>query len=97
MEVERGTPLGEILQRKVETGSLGTTEEELEALAMARLEEILKRYPPDKPIVASLTVPPRVYTARELLEEIRRKTRVGRRLIEAEKRRAEKLVRLRPW
>ena len=83
-EVERGTPTGEYLQRKLESGSLGTTEEELYRLALIRLKEILKRYPPNKPVIATLTYPPKALTPQEIIKEVEEGTPLGRKLVEAE-------------
>jgi len=84
-EVERGTTIGARLQSMVEAGRLGTTTLEEEKLAKIRLREILSRFPPEKPIVATLGIPEKVYTARELLQEIEMQTVSGKRWIEAEK------------
>ena len=94
LEVERGTQLGEYLQRKVESGSLGTTQEELKNLALIRLKMILSKYPPNTPLVASLTYPPKVYTAEELLKQIEENTPIGKRFIEAEQKHALNLLSL---
>lgn len=94
LEVERDTPLGRILQAKIEAGSLGTTPEEVENLAKIRLLEVLRRLPPDAPVVGTLGYPPRAYTARELIELIVRGEGIGRKLIETEKRRMQRLVRV---
>jgi len=83
-EVSRGTPLGERLQAMVETGRLGTTMAEVESLAKLRLKELLSRLPPDKPIVATLGIPEKTYTPRELLREIEMQTEAGRQWVEAE-------------
>lgn len=94
MEVERGTQLGEYLQRKVEMGSLGTTKEELKNLALIRLKMILSKYPPNTPLIASLTYPPKVYTAQELLKELDKGTPIAERLIQTEEKHALDLLKL---
>jgi len=94
-EVMRGTPLGEILQRYVETGSIGTTREEEYMLALTRLREVLRRYSPDRPIIATLTIPPRTLTPSDILREVESRTPLGMRFVEAELEHARRLLRLR--
>ena len=94
-EVERGTPLGSRLQSIVEAGYLASTLEEEERLAKLRLLQILSRHPPDKPIVVAIGAPQsRVYTARQLMEEISRQTPVGKQWIESEIKRMRMLMAL---
>lgn len=86
-EVERGTAVGARLQALIEAGRFGTTAEQELALAKIRLKELLAKFPPDKPIVATIgtpELPGRAYTPRELLEEIQRQTPRGRQWIQAE-------------
>lgn len=94
-EVRRGTALGERLQMAVESGALGASPREEEELAKLRLRAILSRYPPDAPIVATLGLPGRVYTARELMEEVEGGTGVGAQWVRAELERCRVLLRLR--
>jgi len=94
-EVERGTPVGEYLQRKLEEGSYGTTPEEEYRLAMIRLEQILRKYPPDKPVIGVLSARPIVLTPAQLLREIREGTPLGRMFVEAELRHVKRLLRVR--
>ena len=84
-EVMRGTPLGEKLQGMLEAGRLGTTLSDLYRLAKLRLRELLKRYPPDKPIVGVIAGEGEyVLTAGELLRHVEEETSIGRAWIENE-------------
>jgi len=83
-EVMRGTKVGKHLQGKVEAGELGTTSQEEYYLALLRLKQILSRYPPNKPILASLTYPPQLYTPQQLINAIERGTPLGKRLVNTE-------------
>jgi hypothetical protein len=86
-EVERGTPLGARLQALIESGRTGTTFEDEKALAKVRLKQILAKYPPEKPIVATLgtaELPGKVYTTQELMEEIEKETSRGMQWIQAQ-------------
>jgi hypothetical protein len=91
-EVRRNTPTGARLQALIESGRYGTTPQEEAELAKRRLVEILRKYPPGKPVVGTLGG--KAYTPEELIREIESETETGRRLIEAEKSRMQKLVRL---
>ena len=93
MEVQRGSPLGERLQVLVEAGRLGTTALEEIQLAKVRLRELLQRMP-EKPIIATLTVPPRTFTPRQLLREIELETPVGRQWIQAELQHVRRILQL---
>jgi len=84
-EVQRATPLGARLQALVEAGRFGTTPTEEEALLKTRVRMILERMPPDKPVIATLGIPSKVYTPRDLISEVERQTETGRKLMEAEK------------
>lgn len=95
MEVERGTPVGEYLQRKLEVGSYGTTPEEEYHLAMIRLEQILRKYPPNKPIVGVLSYPPYELTPEDLLNEIRNRTELGKMFVRAELEHVRRLLKVR--
>jgi len=93
-EVERGTQLGAVLQRMVETGaaSLSQSEEE-EELAKMRLRQLLSR---SSAIYARLSdTGAEVYTPQQILEEIERGSPIGRQWIEAEKSIIRKLLMLR--
>lgn len=92
-EVLRGTPLGEKLQALIESGRLGTTEREMLTLAKLRLIKVLEALPPDKPVVATLTFPPKALTARQLINEIKRETPLGKTWIQGELRQMKMLVR----
>jgi len=94
-EVRRGSTIGKVLQSKIERGSFGTTPEEARNLAIIRLRQVLSRYPPDKPIIATLTFPPRTYTPSELIREIESGSRIGNRFIDAEINHVKRLVNLR--
>jgi hypothetical protein len=90
-EVRRNTPTGARLQALIESGRYGSTPQEEAELAKRRLIEILRRYPPGKPVVGTLG---RMFTPEELIREIESETETGRRLIEAEKSRMQRIVRL---
>jgi hypothetical protein len=97
-EVERGTPLGARLQALIESGRFGTSAMDEAALAKLRLIQVLSRYPPDRPLVATLgspQLPGRAYTPKELIEEIRAETPRGMQWIRAEAEHMRRLVRLR--
>jgi len=86
-EVQRGTATGMKLQSLIESGRFGTPIGQETALAILRLKQRLSRYPPEKPIVATLgtpQLPGKVYTAQELIEEIQRQTPRGIQWIQAE-------------
>lgn len=76
-EVSRGSPLGEQLQKMVEAGDFGTP---LEKIAEMRLEQLLKQGIP----YDIVTLSGRVLTPQELLEEIKKRTPLGKQLIQAE-------------
>jgi len=86
-EVSRGSPLGAQLQQMVESGRFGTP---IEQLAEIRLEELIKRGYPYK--IATLSG--KVLTPEELLQEIKRKTPLGRQLIQAEIKQMQRLLAL---
>jgi hypothetical protein len=90
-EVRRNTPTGARLQALIESGRYGTTPQEEAELAKRRLVEILRKYPPGKPVVGTLG---RTFTPEELIREIESETETGKRLVEAEKSRMQRLVRL---
>jgi len=77
-EVRAGTPLGRKLQAMIETGRWGTPDEVLEALAAERLKK-LYRERPDVRITSQGKK-----TSKELIEEIEKRTKLGRELIESE-------------
>ncbi|MBA7493298.1 hypothetical protein ES702_03856 [subsurface metagenome] len=93
-EVERNTELGRKLQSLIEMKTVGTLVGEEQTLAKLRLEELLKRMP-DKPLFATLQIPPKTYTPRELSQEVEMNTPVGRQWINAEKKQMSYLVSLR--
>lgn len=94
-EVERGSKIGEELQTKVEAGSFGTTEEEAYNLALIRLKEILKRYPPNKPVIAVLSNPPVTLTPEQIIEQVEKRTPLGKRFVEAELQQVKYLLSMR--
>lgn len=97
-EVMRGTALGARLQALIETGRFGTPPQDEVALAKIRLKTLLTRYPPNKPIVATIGTPQlpwKTYTPRELIEEIERETAVGKQWIQGEIARMKSLMALR--
>ena len=79
-EVRRGTDLGRKLQSLVEAGRFGTEER---TLAKLRLKTMLETMP-EKPLVATLAIPPRTFTPRELAEEVQRETDIGQTWIKGE-------------
>ena len=81
-EVMRGSPLGDKLQRLIETGSFGTTFSDEQTIAKMRLTEIM-RTKPEKPLFATLSG--KVFTPSELLREIQNDTDIGRQWVENEK------------
>ena len=92
-EVRRGTALGARLQALVESGRLGTSAEEELALAKLRLVELLRRYPPDRPLVAVLRAPSAAtYTPRQLIEEVLAETPTGRQWLAGELQHMRRLV-----
>ncbi len=91
-EVQRNTPIGARLQALIESGRFGTTPEEEIALAKHRLTQILKKYPPEMPVAATLG---RAYTAQEMLKEIEAGTIVGSQWISAETEKMRRIVAIR--
>lgn len=77
-EARAGSELGRILQRIIETGRWGTPEEVLEALAAERLKKLHR----ERPIVR-ITIDGKK-TSKELIEEIQKRTPLGRELIKSE-------------
>ena len=77
-EVRAGTPLGRKLQTMIETGRWGTPDEVLEALAAERLKKLYRERP-----VVRITIQGKK-TSKELIEEIEKRTKLGRELIESE-------------
>jgi len=92
-EVMRGSSLGQRLQMMVEAGSLGTTLQQEIQLAKIRLKELLRRMP-EQPLIATLMIPPKVYTPSQLLREIEAQTQVGMQWIQAELQHARRLLAL---
>lgn len=90
-EVYRGSAIGQRIQALIESGRLGTNRSELEWLAKERLKIILRKFPAESPIIATLGG--RVYTPEDLIKEVEAGTAVGRRLIESEINRMISLVR----
>lgn len=93
-EVRRNTALGQKLQAMIERRTVGTLVDEEETLAKLRLAEILRREP-ERPLFATLVLPPRTYTPRDLAREVQQGTSLGRQWIEAEKKQMRYLVSLR--
>jgi hypothetical protein len=83
-EVQRGTALGERLQRMVEAGVASLHQEDLDELAKLRLRLLLSR-PTHLRVVAYTYPVPREMTMQELLAEVEAGTPIGRRFIEAQK------------
>lgn len=77
-EVRAGTALGRKLQTLIETGRWGTPKETLEALAAERLKKLYR----ERPIVR-ITIDGKK-TSKELIQEIDKRTKLGRDLIESE-------------
>ena len=93
-EAQRNTALGQTLQAMIERRSVGTLTSEEDTLARLRLQELLKRAP-EKPLFATLALPPRTYTPSDLLREVQQGTPVGQQWISAEKIQMRYLVGLR--
>jgi len=85
-EVEKDSALGKDLQRVIEQKKFTSALDKYQ-LAIIRLKRFLEGAPEFK-----MAVGPRVYTARELLEEIQKGSKLGRGLIEAEIRKIEILI-----
>jgi len=80
-EVMNGSDLGLKLQSLIEMGKFGTTSLEEQAIAKVRLEQILASKP-DKPLFATLSN--KVFTARELMQEIESGTDLGTQWVQNE-------------
>jgi len=93
-EVERGTELGKRLQDLVEKKTFGTLASDEETLAKLRSKAIIGTMP-DKPLFATLLIPPRTFTPQELANEVQRETVLGRQWIDAEKKQMAYLMTLR--
>lgn len=93
-EVQRNTALGQKLQAMIERRSVGTLASEEDTLARLRLQELLRRAP-ERPLFATLVLPPRTYTPGDLLREVQQGTPVGLQWISAEKMQMRYLVGLR--
>lgn len=93
-EVQRNTALGQKLQAMIEKGTVGTLVSEEDTLARLRLKELLRREP-ERPLFATLVLPPRTYTPSDLLREVQQGTPVGLQWISAEKIQMKYLVGLR--
>jgi len=93
-EVQRNTALGQKLQAMIERGTVGTLASEEDTLARLRLNELLRREP-ERPMFATLTLPPRTYKPSDLLREVQQGTPVGLQWISAEKTQMRYLVGLR--
>lgn len=81
-EVKRGTPLGEQLQKLVERQSFGTTYQEEQRLAKIRCIITLQKKLLDKPLFATLSG--KVFTPRQMIQEIETSTPIGRQQVEGE-------------
>jgi len=73
-EVMNESALGTKLQALIESGRFGTSTLEEQAIAKVRLQQILASKP-DKPMFATLSN--KVFTARELMQEIESGTELG--------------------
>lgn len=93
-EVERDTDLGKRLQELVEKKTIGTLVGEEDTLVKLRVKAIMTKMP-DKPLFATLTLPPRTYTPKELAQEVQAGTPVGKQWMNAEKRQMAYLMTLR--
>ena len=89
-EVKKGTPVGEKLQRKIESGSLS---EGVRSVAKKRLFAILDRYPQDKPLVGRYLGRRRVaLTPKKLKEEIKKNTETGQEFTRTEVERMQQMI-----
>lgn len=101
-EVMRGTPVGDKLQNLIEQGKYGTTFQEEQELMKQRLTMDLESKPPDKILFVALsssgtTLPPtkRAFTAKQLLEEIKNGTTLGRQWLNNEASYMKRLMQVR--
>jgi len=90
-EVRRDTALGRKLQTLIEAGRFGAQEW---TLAKLRLKKMLETMP-EKPLVATLLIPPRTFTPSQLAEEIQRETDIGKQWIRTETQHMRYLLTLR--
>ena len=88
-EVQKGTPLGERLQQKLETRSF--SQDELEKVAEKRLEWIFTHLPKSVGL-ASFTLGEQGYTPEELIKLVKERKGVGKKLLEDEVRNIKKLM-----
>lgn len=99
-EVMRGTPVGDKLQNLIEQGKYGTTFEEEQELMKQRLTMDLESKPPDKILFVALSssgagIPVRTFTARQLLEEIKNGTTLGKQWLDNEASYMKRLMQVR--
>jgi len=102
-EVERGTPLGAVLQQMVESGTPvlsqnpALSQSELEELAKMRLRRLLSRSTALFAVLSNTGtgVTERIYTPQQILEEIERGTPIGKQWIKAEENIIRRLLTLR--
>lgn len=99
-EVMRGTPVGDKLQNLIEQGKYGTTFEEEQELMKQRLTMDLESKPPDKILFVALSssgagIPVRTFTARQLLEEIKQGTTLGKQWLDNEASYMKRLMQVR--
>lgn len=91
-EVQKGTPLGNKMQGKVEMGTF-SQEGEARELAKIRLKKVLEKKL-DEPLVATYALGEKVtFTGRELMEEIQKETKVGKQWVEAEEAHMKRMIR----
>lgn len=99
-EVMRGSEIGEKLQNLIEQGKYGTTFEEEQELMKQRLTMDLESKPPDKILFVALSssgagIPVRAFTARQLLEEIKNGTTLGKQWLNNEASYMKRLMQVR--
>lgn len=99
-EVMRGSEIGEKLQNLIEQGKYGTTFEEEQELMKQRLTMDLESKPPDKVLFVALSssgagIPVRAFTAKQLLEEIKNGTTLGKQWLDNEASYMKRLMQVR--
>jgi hypothetical protein len=96
-EVRKNTPLGQALQKKIESGDPPSESELYKQRLIQAIQMYIQKHPSaaNKPLVAGIIdKQPVVLTPLQLINEIQNETKIGKTLIEAEKKQVQRILSL---
>jgi len=96
-EVRKNTPLGQALQKKIETGDPPSENELYKQRLIQAIQMYIQKHPSaaNKPLVAGIIdKQPVALTPLQLINEIQNETKIGKTLIEAEKKQVQRILSL---